>query len=133
MIHLDTNVVIAYLNGDSRIAERLKLALPDVAISAIVLGELLYGARASARAKENVEKVYQLLRAIDAVDFDRDCAEAYSALKVDLRRKGRLTNEVDALIAATALAHNARLVTHNTKHFENITGLQIEDWLNRGG
>jgi tRNA(fMet)-specific endonuclease VapC len=96
-----------------------------------VLGELLYGARASARATENVEKVYQLLRAIEGVDFDRDCAEAYSALKVDLRHRGRPTNEVDALIAATALAHNATLITHNVRHFENITGLQIEDWLDR--
>jgi predicted nucleic acid-binding protein len=36
---------------------------------------------------------------------------------------------MDMLIAAVALANDAILVTHNTKHFENIDGLVLEDWL----
>lgn len=54
MRHLDTCIVIAYLNGNQAIAEKLKSHLPDVAISSVVLGELLYGAGASARSSENL-------------------------------------------------------------------------------
>ncbi|OAD21474.1 PilT-like protein, partial [Candidatus Thiomargarita nelsonii] len=50
-------------------------------------------------------------------------------IRVTLRKKGRPTGEVDALIAAIALAHNAILVTDNTKHFEHIEGLTLENWL----
>ena len=52
-----------------------------------------------------------------------------SHIQVSLRQKGRPTGEVDALIAAIALAHNAILVSDNTKHFEHIEGLTLENWL----
>jgi tRNA(fMet)-specific endonuclease VapC len=129
MRHLDTNVVIAFLNGNTTIASHLKAHLPEVGISALVLAELLYGARASARAAENTERVWQFLQIVSVADFDRACAETYSRLRLSLRQKGRPTSEIDALIAAVALANNAVLVTHNTKHFEHIGGLQLEDWL----
>jgi len=129
MWHLDTNIVVAYLNGNETAAARLKDSLPEVAISALVLGELLYGARASARAAENVERLRQILQVVDVADFDRASAEAYSRLRLALKQKGRPTGEIDALIAATAIANDAILVTHNTRHFENIETLRLEDWL----
>ena len=57
MRHLDTCIIIAYLNGNQLIAEKLKLYLPDVAVSSVVLGELLYGARASAGINENLKNL----------------------------------------------------------------------------
>jgi tRNA(fMet)-specific endonuclease VapC len=129
MWQIDTNTVIAYFNGDTQVAARLKLLLPEVAISSLVLAELLYGARASARATENLERVKQFLATVPVVDFDESSAEAYSQIRLALRRKGRPTGEVDALIASVAMAQGAALVTHNTKHFEQIEGLALEDWL----
>ena len=61
MWHLDTNIVIAFLNGNQAVATQLKAHLPDVAISSMVLAELLYGARASARAPENLARLRQFL------------------------------------------------------------------------
>jgi len=127
--HLDTNIVIAYLNGNQIIADKLKAHIPHIALSSLVLGELLYGARASQRKDDNLEKIYQLLRIVQIVDFDQASAEQYSHIRVNLRKKGRPTGEVDALIAAIALAHNAILVTDNTKHFEHIERLMLENWL----
>jgi predicted nucleic acid-binding protein len=57
MWHLDTNIVIAYLNGDQVVAAHIKSHLPEVGLSSLVLAELLYGARASARASENLERI----------------------------------------------------------------------------
>lgn len=127
--HLDTNIVIAYLNGNHTIADKLKNHLPHISISALVLGELLYGARFSQRKEENLEKIYQLLRVVQVVDFDQASAEQYSHIRISLRKKGRPTGAIDELIAAIALAHDAVLVTDNTQDFENIEGLILENWL----
>jgi tRNA(fMet)-specific endonuclease VapC len=48
---------------------------------------------------------------------------------VDLYRKGSLIGDADILIAATALEHGMALATNNVKHFENIAGLEIQNWL----
>lgn len=127
--HLDTNIVIAYFNGNQTIANKLKFHLPYVSISTLVFGELLYGAKASQRRDQNLDKVYQLLRLVDLVDFNQACAEQYSQIRLSLRLKGRPTGETDALIAAVALAHHATLVTDNLKHFQHIEGLVLENWL----
>ena len=129
MVHLDTNIVIAYLNGNREVAEQIKAHLPDVAISALVLAELRYGARASAKATENLQRLEQLLQIIDVVDFDQARADSYSYLRLALRQKGKPTGEMDLLIASIAVTHQAVLVTHNTKHFSEIEGLVLEDWL----
>lgn len=129
MRQLDTNIVIAYLNGNQSIAAQLKNNLPEVTISSLVLAELLFGAQASSRANENIERVRQFLQLVEVVNFDQSCAEDYSHIRLALRQKGRPTGEIEMLIAAVALAHRTVLVTHNTKHFENIDGLQLEDWL----
>lgn len=100
-----------------------------MAVSSLVLAELRFGARASARAGENIERLDQFLQILEVVDFDAASAEAYSRIRLSLRQKGRPTGEMDLLIEAVALANDAVLVTHNTKHFENIEGLVLEDWL----
>lgn len=129
MWQLDTNIVIAYLNGNRTVAEKMKATLPDIAISSVVLGELLYGAKASRRQTENLERLREFTQLVDIVDFDQQCAEAYSDIRLALRQKGRPTGEVDALIAAMAIAYHATLVTDNVKHFTHIEGLTIENWL----
>ncbi|MCB8946081.1 MAG: type II toxin-antitoxin system VapC family toxin [Ardenticatenaceae bacterium] len=129
MHHLDTNIIIAYLNGNQNVAEQIKVHLPDVAMSALVLAELRYGARASAKASENLRRLEQLLQIVDVVDFDQASADSYSHLRLTLRQKGKPTGEMDLLIASIAVAHQAVLVTHNTKHFSEIEGLVLEDWL----
>jgi tRNA(fMet)-specific endonuclease VapC len=129
MRHLDMNVVIAYLNGNVTVATRIKDYLPGVGIGSLVLAELLYGARASMRVSENVERVKQLLQVVSVADFDQSCAETYSQVRFALRKIGRPTGEMDMLIAATAMVHGATLVTHNSKHFKHIEGLSLEDWL----
>ncbi len=127
--HLDTCIVIAYLNGNKTIAENLKSHLPDIAISSLVLGELLYGARASARSSENLERLKEFVKVVDIVDYDEKSAEAYSKIRLSLKQKGRPIGEADMLIASVAIANSAILVTDNIKHFEQIENLKLENWL----
>jgi len=129
MRHLDTNIVIAYLTGNQTVASQLKIHLPEVAISSLVLAELRFGARASARRDENLDRLDQFLQIVEVAEFDTVSADAYSRVRLSLRQMGRPTGEMDLLIASVALANDAILITHNTKHFENIDGLTLEDWL----
>jgi tRNA(fMet)-specific endonuclease VapC len=120
--------VIAYLNGSKTLSDRIKRNIDKIALSALVAAELDYGAKASQQAARNHERLHRLLDIVQVVPFDLRCAEAFETIKSRLRAIGKPTGEVDALIAATAIAHKAVLVTANKRHFENIEGLRIESW-----
>ena len=53
----------------------------------------------------------------------------FGKIKVDLKSKGKIIEDLDILIASIAIADNCILVTNNTDHFERVGGLQIENWL----
>jgi tRNA(fMet)-specific endonuclease VapC len=128
MILLDTNVLVAFLNGNKLISKRIRDEIDQIALSTLVVAELDYGAKVSQKAKENIEKLYRLLDIVQIVPFDIECAKIFGTIKSKLRRMGRPTGEVDALIAATAIAHDAILATANKRHFENIESLKLEVW-----
>jgi tRNA(fMet)-specific endonuclease VapC len=128
MILLDTNVVVAFLNGDKSVLKRIRDEIDRIALSTLAVAELDYGAKISQKAKENLEKLYQFVDIVQVIPFDIECAKTFGTIKSKLRRLGKPTGEVDALIAATAMANDAILVTVNKKHFENIEGLKVEIW-----
>ncbi|MDP2971927.1 MAG: type II toxin-antitoxin system VapC family toxin [Deltaproteobacteria bacterium] len=125
---MDTNVVVAFLNGEGSVLKRIKDEIDRIALSPLVIAELDYGAKVSHKAKENLEKLYRFVDIVQVVPFDIECAKVFGTIKSRLRSLGKPTGEVDALIAATALAHEAILVTANKRHFENIEGLKVEVW-----
>src|SRR5688572_7006364 len=102
MRHLDSNIVVAYLNGSREIAALIKAHRPDLAMSSVAVAELLYGARNSDRAEKNLASLRALLEFIPVASFDAACAEVYSRARVELRRKGRPAPALDLLIGATA-------------------------------
>lgn len=63
------------------------------------------------------------------IPFDQASAEEFGRLRNLLKRKGIGVSPLDLMIAATALAHDLRLVTHNTSDFLQIPDLRLEDWL----
>lgn len=63
------------------------------------------------------------------MDYDSPCAYEFGKLRGLMLRQGEVVFEVDLMIAAVALVHDLTLVTNNTKHFRNIPGLRLEDWL----
>ena len=129
MILLDTNVVIAFFNGNQEVLKRIQAEIGRIALSTLVVAELDYGAKASQKAKENIEKLHRFVDIVRVVPFDLECAKIFGTIKSKLRKLGKPTGEMDALIAATAMSHKALLVTGNRKHFENIESLKVESWL----
>jgi tRNA(fMet)-specific endonuclease VapC len=129
MHHLDTDVVIALLRGNHTVAERLKAVTPAAEISSLVLAELIYGALAAQDPVQARRRLDRFLPSLGIVPFDSAAAEAYGGIRLALRKKGRPIGDADTWIAAVAVARRATLVTHNKKHFDQIEGLETEDWL----
>ena len=123
---LDTNIVIALLQGDEAVLSYLDRAL-EVFIPAIVLGELFFGAAKSGRLSENTGKVEQFAANRSIVPCDLDVAREYGRLRQRLREKGRPIPENDIWIAAIARFHRLVLVTRD-RHFFEVDGLQTAMW-----
>jgi len=127
---LDTNTCIKLLNRkESRVSRRFAIQAPhEIALSSVVKAELLYGARHSMQVEENLSLLRSFFAPLVSLPFDDRCAEEYGQIRADLRRQGRPIGPNDLLIAATARAFDAILVTHNTAEFGRVAGLRMEDW-----
>jgi tRNA(fMet)-specific endonuclease VapC len=125
---LDANAVISLLNDKtSNAARRIRREKPDdVAIPAVVIFELFYGAFKSSRAAPNVALIDALRFAV--LDFDKEDARQAGAIRAELASKGTPMGAYDVLIAGQAMARNLILVTHNTREFRRVPGLRFEDW-----
>jgi tRNA(fMet)-specific endonuclease VapC len=133
MICLDTNIVIAVINQRAaEVRQRLMKTLHDgtiVGISTIVLFELWYGIKKSARAQANADALDNFL-ALDVTPwpFEPEDAEEAGDVRAALERLGTPIGSYDVLIAAQARRRGAILVTANKKEFARVPGLQTQDW-----
>jgi len=130
MFLLDSDVLIHALRGNLKVVERMKASseMPK-ALSAISYGELLYGAAKSDRRQENLARVRRIAEIFPVLEVTSAVVETFAAIKVSLESKGTRIDDFDLLIASTALLHNYTLVTGNTKHFQNIPGLDMVNWI----
>ncbi|MEB3338495.1 MAG: type II toxin-antitoxin system VapC family toxin [Leptolyngbyaceae bacterium] len=127
---LDTNTCIQYINRYSQpIVNRLQNLFPsDVAICDVVKFELYYGAYNSSQIEKNLEILREFFLEFPSLAFDGQAASICGYLRSQLKVKGTPIGAYDLQIAAISLAHNLTLVTHNTREFERIPGLRLEDW-----
>lgn len=127
---LDTNICIYWMKGvpgvDTKIAE---VDPDDIMVSIITIAELLYGAYNSANVDNNLMKVRSFEEVINVLELDKDCIETYARIKAKLKTEGRILDDFDIMIGATALTNNCTLVTNNIKHFDRIDGITIENWI----
>lgn len=131
---LDTNICIHLLNGDFNLAEKVEqVGLANCFISELTIAELLYGVAGSApdrqtRNRQNLDKFLRLFPRSHRLPIS-DALEIYAEQKAHLKRIGRLQGEFDLLIGCTALAHGLTLATRNTRHFTDLQGIQLENWI----
>jgi tRNA(fMet)-specific endonuclease VapC len=123
---LDTNVVIDLLVDKDRLAERL-VAADEVLLPVVVLGELYYGARKSARSAENLARVDQFAARNSVLSCDLRTAQLYGEIKNAMRARGTPIPENDLWVAALAQQHDLVLVTRD-RHFRAVEGLRLEEW-----
>lgn len=129
---LDTNTVSYYLRRASPALEgRLSeaLGLHNAAISVITRAELRYGQTGMAPDDRRRPLIDSFFLRLPSLEWSVEAADIFGTLKDRLKRGGTPIGELDTQIAAHALAEDLILVTHNTKHFDKVPGLKLEDWM----
>jgi len=127
---LDTNVLIAALKGQPEVRQRLEtVPASGIRLSAIVLGELEFGAEKSKHSERNRARLAALTRRLPLVGIDYATTRHYGQVRALLERQGTPIGANDTWIAAQALAIEATLVTDNEREFSRVLGLVLENWL----
>jgi len=127
---LDTNIC-SYIIRNKPQSIKAKLQEVEqnhtVALSSIVVSELLYGA-----TKKDSPKLIKIVSAfIDnfiIYDYSKISAQSYANIRTDLEKKGQIIGANDLLIASHALSLGAVLVTNNIREFKRVEKLILEDW-----
>ncbi len=131
MLVLDTNTISYYFRGDPQVVPRLQAMRPaDLGVPAIVEYELRYGLLRlpQAAAAPRLAALAQLLQAMQRLPFDEECAAHAARIRAELEAAGTPIGPHDTLIAATALRHQATLITRNVREFSRVQGLQCLNW-----
>ena len=129
----DTDVISSLMKGSASqgLMERLGAASGESqAISSITVFEVYYGAYRSVDPKRFI-KLFEtkVLPVVEIIPFDDNAARIAGKLRAERERSGRPIAPGDLQIAAIALASGRILITGNNRHFMNIPGLDIENWL----
>ncbi len=131
MLVLDSNTISYYFRGDPQVVPRLQALRPaDLGVPSIVVYELRYGLNRlpDSAATPRLAALAQFLAPLQILPFDADCAAHAAQLRARLDNQGTPIGPHDTLIAATALRHQATLVTRNVREFGRVAGLSLVNW-----
>ncbi|MFG6415203.1 type II toxin-antitoxin system VapC family toxin [Roseateles sp. DC23W] len=131
MLVLDSNTISYYFRGDPQVVARLQALRPaDLGVPAVVEYELRYGLHRlpEQSATPRLAALAQFLGPLQILPFDSECAARAAQLCAQLEVQGTPIGPHDTLIAATALRHQATLVTRNVRKFGRVAGLQLVNW-----
>jgi len=115
-------------NNPSVVAQFKAKRSKGIVISSITASELYFGVHNSPTPKELAILLASFLVGVPVIDYSAAAGDSYGRIRAELKRKNKLISELDMLIAAHAKSLNLILVTNNTREFERVDGLTIEDW-----
>jgi len=129
---LDTNTCVFFLRGKLNLDEIIRdKGIDNFYISEITVVELRFGAENSDNPSKSHKAVDAFLNGLSIIPIF-GCIKRYAKEKVRLRKLGKpINDEFDLLIGVTSVENKLTLVTDNTKHFENISGIKLENWFKR--
>ena len=128
---LDTNICIYIIKNKPRsVKEQFReFKIGELCISTITVSELMYGAYKSEHTDKNLKAIESFLMPFEIVDYDYIASTEYGKIRADLEKKGQVIGNMDMQIACHALALDLVLVTNNTREFERVEGLSLDNWV----
>jgi tRNA(fMet)-specific endonuclease VapC len=125
-ILLDTNILI-YVAKGHEIAKKYQphISGKRLAVSIITVGELFFGCYRSSQVEANIKFWESVLKGIEVIVPDFETCYKFACTKAALKESGKMIDDHDLWIAATALRQNCTLVSHNYSHFSRINGLDL--------
>jgi len=128
---LDTNICIYIINKrPSEVFERFRrIKLMQLHIPTIVISELYFGLEKNQSHKRNESFLENFIAPLSVTGFSIEAAKYAAKIRYRLHRQGTPVGAYDIQIAAVALAEDMVLLTNNTKEFERIEDLKLENWV----
>ena len=126
---IDTDIIIFALRKDKSVLIKFEenKNIP-ISISMITYAELIFGAKRSQNEQQNMIKVMHIRELYPIEDLNEGVMEVFADIKAKMFNNGIRIEDMDLLIAATAIYNDLTLVTNNVKHFEKIPYLKLENW-----
>ena len=126
---LDTDILLFSLRGNTTVLGKwAKLAASQWVISAISGYEIQKGVEANPTTRSS-QRATVLISQLEMEPITGDVALEAAKIHKALKKKGLCIGPADELIAAQAIILGATLVSNNTKHFEHVPRLKLENWL----
>lgn len=128
---VDTNILSYFARRThAPLQQRMRQALEqeEIAISVVTRAETRFGLALLEAGDKRRQTIDLLLQDLPALPWTADAADRYGEIAAHLQRNGQPIGQMDTLIAAHALVCDLPLVTHNTRHFERVPGLELLDW-----
>ena len=130
MVMLDTDTCSELVMGDTQLFSRIdSLDRDSWCISSLVVAELQFGLEKGKLNPRSRDSLQKFLGSAPCVAFDCAAAREGAMVRGELEKLGRPANQMDYLIAGHARSLGSTLVTGNTRHFENVGGLRVENWI----
>ena len=127
---MDTNICIFLIKrrSDALVNRMRGFHTGEIGVSVVTVAELQYGVSKSDYQERNQAALEGFLLPLDIADFTVDATVMYGQIRAQLERQGQPIGPLDTMIAAHALSLNVPLITNNTREFERVQGLLVEDW-----
>ena len=129
MYCLDTNIVIDFLRGNKLIINKINFMQQNnkMFITAITLCELYRGAFLSSRKDYQLDVIEKFVESIEVLNLEKNACKIFGEEFARLQKIGKITQQLDLIIASIVKANNLVIVTRDKKHFQNL-GIRIEEW-----
>jgi tRNA(fMet)-specific endonuclease VapC len=125
---LDTDHCIAILRQKLDLSAHVA-ADEELFVTSISVAELTHGADRSLHREDNLTRLEVLFAALVVLPFDEMAGRRFGHLKAELEERGEPLDDLDLQIASIALEHNLPLATNNTRHFQRVKNLELENWI----
>jgi tRNA(fMet)-specific endonuclease VapC len=131
MYLLDTNICVYIIRKKPPevLAKLETKSKSGIAVSSLTVAELEYGIEKSEAKEKNRISLIELLSIFTIIPFDDKDAVEYGRIRTDLEKKGTVIGDIDMLPAAQARCKELILVTNNTKEFDRVENLRLENWV----
>ena len=128
---LDTDICIYWLKGRKAVREKInQVGQTEIAICSITVSELYFGAYNSNKIEQNLITAETFIKSLPVISLSNNTLKKFGQLKAQLRQAGTPVADFDLLIASVAITEDLILVTNNTRHYQRIVGLKLDNWIN---
>jgi tRNA(fMet)-specific endonuclease VapC len=125
---VDTNICAYFFNGQFNLKEKIRqIGFENCLVSEITIAELKYGIAKSTKKEKNMQVLDIFQSKIHVLPIF-PALDVYASEKARLKTKGKILDDFDLLIGATAIYYDLTLVTKNLSDFERLNGIVLEDW-----